>query len=71
MILDKSFQYLLEMRKSKGSEIKYTKLEMAHYLLPNEHELTIIDIKLFFSIRNRMNNNSNNFPSKKLNLYCK
>ena len=48
-----SFQYLLEKRKSKGSEVQYDSLQMSEYLLPNNY-LNIDDQKLIFSLRNKM-----------------
>ena len=67
----KSLEYLLKLRKSKGSELLYKKLEMASYLLPNDSTLTISDKKLFFAIQNRMINIHGNFSSRKLDKFCK
>ena len=51
---EKSVQYLLENRKSKGKEINYTRLKMAEYLLPQNENLSIEEQQYIFSIRNRM-----------------
>lgn len=69
--LKKSFEYLIQSRKSKGSEINYTKLEMSSYLMPNS-KLSISSKKMMFAIRNRMINISENFPSNKnkIQIFC-
>ena len=38
---EKSVQYLLENRKSKGKEINNMRLKMAEYLLPQNENLSI------------------------------
>ena len=58
---EKSVQYLLENRKSKGKEINYTRLKMAEYLLPQNENLSIEEQQYIFSIRNRMIPIENNF----------
>ena len=60
----KALIYLLEMRKSKGKEIEYHTIEMAPYLKPNDHGLTISEKKELFSLRNRMINIPWNFKQK-------
>ena len=62
-----ALKYLMNKRGSKGSEINFTEIEMAEYLLPNDN-LTIEEQRTIFSIRNRMVNDiPANFSSKKEN----
>ena len=53
-IQEKSLQYLLNKRGSKGKEMQYSSLKMAEYLLPQNNNLSITDQQYIFSIRNRM-----------------
>ena len=59
-----ALEYLLDKRGSKGSEIKYSYLEMADYLLPFNNNLSIEEKCELFAIKNRMINIPNNFSSK-------
>ena len=59
-------------RGQKGSEISYTDIEMAEYLLP-DNNLTIINKRRMFLIRNRMLDIPSNFSSnknKEFNCFC-
>ena len=69
----KSKEYLESKRGSKGREIIYPNLEMAHYLLPNDNGLTVENKKMLFSIRNRMLQIPYNFPGQYIqnNNKCK
>ena len=69
----KSKEYLENKRGSKGREIIYKNLEMAHYLLPNDCGLTVDMKQQIFAIRNRMLNIPYNFPGqyKQINDECK
>ena len=59
-----AFKYLLEKRGKKGSEIKYSYLEMADYFLPFNNCLTIEEKCELFAVKNRMINIPYNFSSK-------
>lgn len=59
-----AFQYLMNRRGQKGSEISYTDIETAEYLLP-DNNLTIINKRRMFLIRNRMLDIPSNFSSNK------
>ena len=61
-----AYNYLMNKRGSKGSEIIYSQVEMSEYLLPN-NEFSIEDKRKLFSIRNKMYQISSNFCSKKNN----
>ena len=65
----KSFEYLIGLRGIKGSEIKYSSLKMAEYLLPNE-QFSITEKRQIFAIRNRMVNIENNFRGKNIRKKC-
>ena len=66
-INEKSVQYLLEKRKSKGKETNYYRLKMSEYLLPQKNEnLSIADKQYIFAIRNRMIDIEFNFPKNKI-----
>ena len=68
----KAFQYLQNMRGSKGKEIMYNKLSMSEYLLPNSYGLNIEEKKLMYNIRNRMLKNIHyNFKSTNMNTLCR
>ena len=69
-ISKKALSYLLEMRKSKGKEIKYESIQMAQYLKPNNLGLTISEKKEMFAYRNKMNKISWNYKSKQGNNMC-
>jgi hypothetical protein len=68
-----AFQYLMKRRGQKGSEISYTDMKMAEYLLP-DNNLTIINKRRIFLIRNRMLDIPSNFSSsnknKEFNCFC-
>ena len=70
-IYEKSLQYLKDLRQSKGKQIKYEKLKMAEYLMPYDFNLSIEDKRQMFSLKNRMVNIHENFPSKGLDKMCK
>ena len=64
---DKALEYLLERRGTKGKEIKYPRLKMSEYLLPQKNEnLSIADKQYIFAIRNRMIDIEFNFPKNKI-----
>ena len=63
-----AFQYLMSKRKYKGSEIKYSEIETAEYLMPN-NQLNNEEKRRIFSIRNRMINIPANFISRDKNEY--
>ena len=53
-IENKALEYLLKLRGSKGSEIKYKEIKMVDYLMPSKKKLTISDRRYIFAISNRM-----------------
>ena len=55
-----------EKRKKKGTEIKYTRLNMSEYLLPDEESLSISDKQFIFSVRNNMTNVENSYNEKEI-----
>ena len=55
--------YFLEKKGLKGSEICYSSLEMADYLLPFNNTLTINEKCELFAVRNKMINIPSNFSS--------
>ena len=63
---ESAFSYLLKKRGSKGSEIEYTKLEMASYLLPN-NEYEIDAQRYVFGMRNKMVDIPSSFTAKEQN----
>ena len=63
---ESAFSYLLKKRGTKGGEIRYLKLEMAEYLLPND-EFDINEQKYIYSLRNKMFNIPSNFCSRENN----
>ena len=62
-ISEVALSYLVEKQGSKGSETKYTYLEMAEYLLPFNNQLTIDNKCEMFAIKNRMIDIPTNFSS--------
>ena len=60
---ESALSYLLKKRGSKGSEIKYTKLEMPSYLLPN-NEYKIDDQRYVYGMRNKMADIPSSFTAK-------
>ena len=66
----RALEYLLSKRKSKGQEIAYQELKMAEYLLPGYEEITINEQRSIFSIRNRMVQIYENFPSMNKKEFC-
>ena len=62
-ISKKAFEYLIKKQGSKGKEMKYTELEMAEYLQPNEQEITIQEQRNIFAIRNKMIMISDNYKN--------
>ena len=69
-ILEIAFHYLQSKRGSKGQEIKYTKVEMAEYLLPFNSKLNIEEKQYLFSIRNRMTKIPINYGQKDQKCVC-
>ena len=69
-INEKSLNYLLGIRGSKGKEIKYNRLEMSHYLMPNDSKMSVENKQYIFSMRNRMIQMSSNFSSEKEKVTC-
>ena len=64
---EKALEYLLERRGTKGKEIKYLRLKMSEYLLPQKNEnLSITEKQYIFAIRNRMIDIEFNFPKNKI-----
>ena len=63
---ESAFSYLLKKSGTKGGEIRYLKLEMAEYLLPND-EFDINEQKYIYSLRNKMFNIPSNFCSRENN----
>ena len=59
-----ALKYLLGKRGKKGSEISYSSLEMAEYLMPFNNILNIEEKQKLFEVRNRMINIPFNFSSK-------
>ena len=68
-IKENALEYLLEKKGSKGSEIDYSELEMANYLLPLNDKLKIEEKQRLFAMRNRMIEIPNNF-GKFETYYC-
>ena len=68
-----AFEYLMNKRGQKGSEISYTDIEMTEYWLP-DNNLTIINNIRMFLIRNRMLDIPSYFSSsnknKEFNCFC-
>ena len=50
-----AYKYLMNIRGSKGGEIKFSELKMSEYLLPNE-QFTIEEQRTLFGMRNGMIN---------------
>ena len=65
-----ALDYLLGKQGTKGSEIKYSNIEMADYLMPNEEDLTIENKRKIFEIRNHMVDIPANFSSSKIFMKC-
>ena len=61
---ENALKYLIGKQKTKGSEIKYSNLEMSEYLMPINEILTIEQKQKMFGVRNRMIEISENFPGK-------
>ena len=68
-IKENALEYLLAQKGSKGSEIDYSELEMANYLLPLNDKLKIEEKQRLFAIRNRMIEIPNNFGKSEI-CYC-
>ena len=69
-IKERALEYLLSKRKIKGQEIEYQELKMAEYLLPGYEEISIKEQQSIFSIRNRMVQIYENFPSMNKKEFC-
>ena len=65
---ERAFHYLMDKRKTKGSEIKYNGIETADYLMPN-NILNIEEKRKIFSIRNKMLKIPSYFVSRDKNTY--
>ena len=61
--------YLKSQIKSKGKEIKYTKIEMQDYLTPDS-EFTVIKKQDIFKMRTRMLDIKENMKGKHSNFHC-
>lgn len=59
-----SLSYLLSLRKVKGCQIIYNKLEMTDYLRGNGNNLTTLEKQQMFSYRIDMNDIPANFSSR-------
>ena len=66
----KALEYLLDKQGRKGSEIKYSNLELAEYLMPNNELLSIEDKRNLFEMRNHMVDIPANFSSSKVITKC-
>ena len=69
-IMKRAFEYLISKKRSKGKEIKYSELKMAEYLLPGYENITIEEQRNIFSIRNRMVEIHQNFPTSNRKELC-
>ena len=69
-VRNNAFQYLIDKQRSKGSEIEYSELKMADYLLPYNRSISIDQKRQIFSIRNRMINIPANFQKGQGNRKC-
>ena len=69
-ISKKALEYLLGKQGTKGSEMKYSHLEMADYLMPNNELMSIEDQRKLFEIRNHMVDIPANFSSSKVITKC-
>ena len=58
-------KYLQKKRVRKGQEIEKSKIKMAEYLMPNYENLSIIEKRSIFEIRNGMVSIPYNFSGKK------
>ena len=65
-----ALEYLLGKQKTKGSDIKYSNMEMADYLMPNEEDLSIENKRKIFEIRNHMVDIPTNLSSSKICVKC-
>ena len=59
----KALNYLLEKQGKKGSEIRYSYVEMAEYLQPYNYHLNIEQQREMLSVRNNMVNIPANISS--------
>ena len=66
----KAIEYLTEKTKSKGKEIKNTRLHMADYLLPFCKNLKITEKQEVFAMRAKMTNIPSNFKATKELIKC-
>ena len=67
---ENALKYLIGKQKTKGSEIKYSNLEMSEYLMPINEILTIEQKQKMFGVKNRMIEISENFPGKEISDIC-
>ena len=65
-----ALDYLLEKQGSKGSETKYTNIQMAEYLQPYCSKLNIDEKRQMFAVKNRMVDLPVNFPAKNIEVKC-
>ena len=61
--MELAYKYLMNKRGSKGKEIKYDRIQMAQYLLPND-QLEVKEQRKIFEMRNKMTNIPDNFSTK-------
>ena len=66
----RALEYLISKRKIKGQEINYQELKMAEYLQPGYEEISINEQRSIFSLRNRMVQIYENFPSMNKKEFC-
>ena len=64
-IREAALKYLTNKQGQKGSEIKHLSIQIAEYLAPNSTGLTIEEKQNMFSVINRMERISYNFPNNK------
>ena len=68
-INENALQYLTGKQGSKGKQMRYTDIEMAAYLLP-DNKLTIEQKRRIFEIRNGMIDIPSNFSHRNEIFYC-
>ena len=68
-ISENALQYLTGKQGSKGKQMRYTDIEMAAYLLP-DNKLTIEQKRRIFEIRNGMIDIPSNFSHRNEIFYC-
>ena len=61
----RAMDYLTNKQGYKGKDIKYLRIEMSEYLLPNNQELSIDEKRRLFALRNKMIDIPSTFPKSK------